>query len=114
MYDTYNPIKADGALVGVFFLISFPAVITTAILTKILKTEHPQWCDETINFMGTLAFVLLNCVYWMFLAHLIEIAHTNYRRKRSEPEKPYLRIFSGLRLKKTYLLKQAFSSIFRA
>ena len=30
----------------------------------------------------------------MFIAHLIEIAHTNYLRKRSEPEKPFS-IFSG-------------------
>lgn len=85
----YAPPNIFEIFEGILALISVPTIITTDFLMKSLKAENPQWCIETFDAIEVLAFLLFNCVYWMFLGYLIEIAHEKYAKNRSVSEKPF-------------------------
>lgn len=78
---------------GLFYVISAPSALTTAIFMSDLKAKYSHWCPETFEFIQVFAFIFFNSLYAMILGYLIETAHDSYRKNSSPRENP-LSIFS--------------------
>lgn len=55
-------------ILSVFYL---PSYLLTMIVISTIKSDYPQWCDETFDWLFVPIFGILNSAYLILLSHFL-------------------------------------------
>ncbi len=74
-------------LAAPFLILVYPSIAMTEIVLGVLKGMFPLWCIETFDIFYIPIFAVINTFYWLFLGDMIEMAHSEYLRRKSTTKK---------------------------